>query len=222
MRVAAKVLVVTALACLPACTSTKVAGKFEGEPVCADFSISDNMMKGSLRYPVKITIYEEGDEDDPMWERVRYGKRSASDKATVFAIADGDEEYVVRWAQCPNQFAPKPVEAAAKTTDRAGGYACGEAKEYAKTKLVVKAGDASSRVIAWQPAPDSTCWKSDDTPAAPASASASAEKPAPAAPSPSVEASGSAAPEDPAPSAAPSASAAPTAAPTAAPDDKKP
>jgi hypothetical protein len=171
-----------------ACTSTKLAGNIEGEPVCEDFELSGgNVMKGSLKYPVKVTILED---DDPLWERVVYGKRKADSKGTIFAIADDDEEYVVRFAQCPNQFAPKPVDAVTQTTDRVGSYVCGEPEVYEETKLVIREGDASSRKIQWVTPPQGECWTA--TPNAATSSSASAEPAPEPPPEPEPEPSASA------------------------------
>lgn len=197
-----RLLIVSALAgSVVACTATKVTGEVRGEPVCEDFELGGgSKMKGSLRQPVQITILED---DDPLWERVVFGRRHAEDKPTVFAITDEDEEYTVRWAQCPNAFAPKPIGEALRTTDRAGSYSCGEAKPYKDSKLVIRKGDAESRVIAWEAPPESRCWGTDD--GAPASSASAAPEPSASASTTAASTTASAAP-----STAPSASSAAT------------
>lgn len=201
-----RLLIVSALAgSAIGCTATKVTGEIRGEPVCEDFELGGGTkMKGSLRQPVQITILED---DEPLWERVVFGRRNADDKATVFAITDEDEEYTVRWAQCPNAFAPKPIGEALRTTDRAGSYSCGEAKVYQDTKLVIKEGDPGSRVIEWQAPPEARCWGSEDTASASSASAATASAPAP---EPTAAASAAPAAE---PSAAPSATASTSSAP---------
>jgi hypothetical protein len=145
-----------------ACTSPSVAGEIKNEPICADFDLGGAAkMKGSLRKPVQVTILED---DDTKWQRVLFGKRSADDKASVFSVEDDDEKYTVRWAQCANEFAPKPVDDQGRTTDAAVNYTCGEATPYTDAPFEVKEGDAASRVIEWAEPPDARCWAAD-TPA---------------------------------------------------------
>jgi hypothetical protein len=161
------VLVGLASACA-ACTSPSVAGEIKGEPVCADFSLGSTLMKGSLRRPVQVSILED---DDTRWQRVLFGKRSADDKPSVFSVEDDDESYVVRWAQCANEFAPRPVDDQSRGSERGASYTCGEATPYADKPFEVKEGDVASRVIEWAEPPEAECWRGD-SPAAPASASA--------------------------------------------------
>jgi hypothetical protein len=155
-----------------ACTAPSVAGEIKNEPVCPDFSLGGSTkMKGSLRRPVQVTILED---DDTRWQRVLFGKRSADDKASVFSVEDDDEKYVVRWAQCPNEFAPKPVTDSSRTSESTISYTCGEATPYADKPFEVKEGDVASRVIEWVEPPEPRCWAAD-TPAAPASAPAASK-----------------------------------------------
>ena len=155
------------------CTAKNVIGTVEGEPVCADFKLGpDTLMKGSLKKPVRVSIM---DGDDVVWERVLLGKRAASDAASKFVVEDNDEEYTVRWAQCPNIFAPRRVEGESRTQDLGLSYDCGEAEKYEETELVVKAADAASRVLNWVAPFDAACWSAPAEPASSASASTSAD-----------------------------------------------
>lgn len=160
------------------CASPSVTGDVQGEPICADFELGSTktQMKGSLRRPVKVTILED---DEPRWERVMLGKRSAGDPDSKFVVPDTDEEYVVRWAQCENVFAPKRTdEGVDPNAKRGGGYACGEATPYKDVELKIEGGNPASRVIQWQAPPIADCWTSTELdPAASASAEVDEEPP---------------------------------------------
>jgi hypothetical protein len=204
---------------LSACTSQSVTGELSGEMVCPDFQVgmSADILKGSLRFPVQVKILED---DEPRWGRVVLGKRIESEPNTKFVIEDDDETYEVVWAQCVNHFAPKRVDFNDPNAERGSGYQCGDAQEYARAKLEIRAGDVSSRVIGWVAPPDTSCWASmyvreDGTPLPIGSASSSAAPPEPsAAPSAAPSADRSA---QPAASASASASAAVVAPPVVAP-----
>jgi hypothetical protein len=204
---------------LSACTSQSVTGELSGEMVCPDFQVgmSADILKGSLRFPVQVKILED---DEPRWGRVVLGKRIESEPNTKFVIEDDDETYEVVWAQCVNHFAPKRVDFNDPNAERGSGYQCGDAQEYARAKLEIRAGDVSSRVIGWVAPPDTSCWASmyvreDGTPLPIGSASSSAAPPEPsAAPSAAPSADPSA---QPAASASASASAAVVAPPSSAP-----
>jgi hypothetical protein len=141
------------------CTNPSVAGEIKGEPVCPDFELgaARTKMKGSLRKPVQISVIED---DEVRWERVLLGKRTAADADPKFVVEDGNETYTIRWAQCPNVFAPQRVELQLRPEDIASSYGCGEAVSYQEQPLEVRKGDASSRVLTWMPPPEPECWES--------------------------------------------------------------
>ncbi len=112
-------------------------------------------MKGSLKYPVQVGIIED---DEPRWERVLLGRRTANDDKSKFVIPDTDETYTVRFAQCSNAFAPRPVDDTTRSTDVRGTYRCGEAKVYKEVPLEIREEDPSSRVIQWEAPPEPACW----------------------------------------------------------------
>jgi len=205
------------------CTSTKVPGEIRNEPVCPDFELgaAKVKMKGSLRKPVQVSIVED---DDVLWERVLLGRRSPDDPAFPFVVPDDDATYQVRWAQCPNTFAPKKVELDVRVQDLRLDYTCGEAEVYQTVELAIREGDAASRIIEWVAPPEPACWGAEeeaeggDEDAADEGDDAPPEPSASAAPSPSDAPSASAAPSS---SAAPSA-AAPTPAPSAPPPPPAP
>ncbi|RLB49027.1 MAG: hypothetical protein DRI90_24890 [Deltaproteobacteria bacterium] len=214
------------------CTSPSVTGVIEGEPVCPDFAVgaSGTMMKGSLRMPVQAAIL---DGSTVRWERLLLGRRLASDGASKFVVEDDDETYKVRWAQCPNVFAPKRIDSGgSRDADLSSTFTCGEAKVYKELELHIKSGEASSRVLEWVVPPEAECWASvapDQAGSASASASAAPADDAPEAaaePSASTAATGAASASA-APPGATSAAAAPgpaasTTTKAAAPLDKPP
>jgi hypothetical protein len=213
-----------------ACTASNVGGQIQDEPVCVDFELGQAKvaMKGSLKKPVKVTILED---DDVKWERVLLGRRKDSDPAQRFVVEDDDETYTVRWIQCPNVFAPSRVDETSsqkqkRKSPEGATYQCGDGKEtkpYAAIELKVREGEASSRVVPWQAAPEPECWTSTSAAAegeveAEPSASASVEPPPPPPPpEPTASATASAVTTA---SAAPSASARPPS--TASPKGKTP
>lgn len=142
-----------------ACTSPSVAGDVQGEPVCPDFELgaARTKMKGSLEKPVKISVVED---DEVRWERVLLGKRTPADADPKFVVEDDDETYTIRWAQCPNAFAPKRVDMQMRAEDITSSYACGEAVTYHEQPLEVRQGDPSSRVVSWVAPPEPECWTS--------------------------------------------------------------
>jgi len=139
------------------CTAQSVTGEINGEPVCVDFAVGKGgaMMKGSLQYPVQVGIIED---DEPRWQRVLLGQRSKDNDKSKFVIPDSNETYTVRFAQCSNAFAPRPVDDDTRSTDVRGTYHCGEAKVYKEVSLEIREEDASSRVINWETPPEPACW----------------------------------------------------------------
>ena len=172
----ATVLSLTALtAATVSCTARSVTGVVEDEPLCVDFMLGGStLMKGALQQPVKLSVLED---DDVRWERVLLGRRSASGEASRFVVKDDDETYTIRWAQCPNRFAPKRVAIEGRSTDNAVGYTCGEPKTYSETQLEVREGDAKSRVLKWAAPPNAACWEGSTAPEPEGSASAGDEDP---------------------------------------------
>ena len=147
------------LALAPGCTNPSVAGEIKGEPVCPDFELgaARTKMKGSLKKPVQISVLED---DEVRWERVLLGKRTAEDADPKFVVEDGNETYNIRWAQCPNVFAPQRVDLKMRPEDISSSYGCGEAVTYHEQQLEVRKGDPSSRVLEWVAPPEPACWTS--------------------------------------------------------------
>ena len=158
------------------CTSPSVSGVIANEPICDDFYLHGaNQLKGALKQPVKAAIFEDEDEDEPIWARVLLGKRFKTDAASKFVIEDDDEEYIVRWSQCANNFAPKRTDYNDPNPQRGSSYQCGETETYATTPLVIKKRDVGSRVMEWQVPPNPECWVGDGSAPPQASASAAAQ-----------------------------------------------
>jgi len=150
-------LLLCALAILPlGCTAQSVTGEIKGEPVCPDFAVGKTVtkMKGSLKQPVQVSILED---EEPRWQRVILGKRNAEDPNSKFVVPDSDETYNLRFAQCSNQFAPRPVDDK-RPSDDGGNYRCGETEVYHEVPLEIREGDASSRVFEWVVPPEPSCW----------------------------------------------------------------
>ncbi|WP_433936670.1 hypothetical protein AB3662_18545 [Sorangium cellulosum] len=168
LRPGARALVLLSL-CAAACGGPPSPSPIEGEPVCPDFEIGATRapMRGSLRFPVTLTVLEGG---DPITRTTITGRRSSDDPATRILLADDDAEYEIQWAQCENQRAPRARTLARDTKDTAE-YACGNAAVYKTDKLVTRKGDAASRRVHFAAPPKPECWESElpaaDSPPAP-------------------------------------------------------
>ncbi|WP_437291281.1 hypothetical protein [Sorangium sp. So ce406] len=158
LRPGARALVLLSL-CTAACGGPPSPSPIEGEPVCADFEIGATRapMRGSLRFPVTLTVLEGA---DPITRTTITGRRSSDDPATRILLADDDAEYEIQWAQCENQRAPRARTLARDTKDTAE-YACGNAAVYKTDKLVTRKGDAASRRVHFAAPPKPECWESE-------------------------------------------------------------
>ncbi|WP_437737672.1 hypothetical protein [Sorangium sp. So ce1335] len=148
-----------------ACGGPPTPSPIEGEPVCPDFEIGATRapMRGSLRFPVTLTVLDDG---DPLTRATITGRRSSDAPATRILLADEDAEYEIQWAQCENQRAPRARTLAHETKDTAE-YACGNATVYKTDKLVTRKGDAASRTLRFAAPPKPECWESEVPPAEP-------------------------------------------------------
>ncbi|MGK3994186.1 hypothetical protein [Sorangium sp. So ce1024] len=150
-----------ALLCLTlaACGGPPTPSPIEGEPICPDFEIGATRapMRGSLRYPVTLTVLDDG---DPIARATITGRRTGESPATRILLADDDAEYEIQWAQCENQRAPRARTLAHETRDTAE-YACGNATVYKTDKLVTRKGDAASRTVHFAAPPKPECWESE-------------------------------------------------------------
>ena len=170
--------------------------------MCPDFAVGDskNMKQGGLKRPVKVIVMY--DDEDPRSERLLTGRRSDKTPPLTIPVDDNDEDFIVRFAQCSNERAPRNVGDATDATKRVTyGYQCGKPEKYEDVPLKVRKGDPASRVIQWVDPPITDCWSSalkapapaasasaSATPVPTASASASASAPAPASATPSASA----------------------------------
>jgi hypothetical protein len=141
-----------------ACGGRLIPSPVEGEPVCADFEIgaTHGKMRGSLRHPVIATVLEGG---KPISRSTLSGVRMAGDPGSRILLPDNGE-IEVRWEQCENERAPRPVTAAVESKE-AAHYECGKAEVYKTEKLVMKKGDPSSRKLTFAPPPNVGCWTSE-------------------------------------------------------------
>ncbi|WP_437640688.1 hypothetical protein [Sorangium sp. So ce854] len=175
LRPGARALALLSLS-IAACGGPPSPSPLEGEPICPDFEIGATRapMRGSLRFPVTLTVLDDG---DPITRATITGRRSSESPATRVLLADEDAEYEIQWAQCENQRAPRARTLAHETRDTAE-YACGEAAVYKTDKLVTRKGDAASRTIRFAAPPKPECWESE-VPAAepPPAAPAAPEQP---------------------------------------------
>ncbi|WP_437516228.1 hypothetical protein [Sorangium sp. So ce1099] len=142
-----------------ACGGPLTPSPIEGEPVCPDFEIGATRapMRGSLRFPVTLTVL---DGKDPITRTTLTGRRSKDDPASRVLLADEDAEYEIEWAQCENQRAPRARTLTRDTKD-AAEYACGNATVYKTDKLVTRKGDAASRTLRFVAPPKPECWESE-------------------------------------------------------------
>jgi hypothetical protein len=197
------------------CAGPPIPAPIEGEPICPDIEIgaAHAKMLGGLTYPVRLRILEG---KNVMMKMILNGKRLPGDPSSHTLLPDDNAEYVLEWAQCANERAPR--HASTNPKSRGAGkdttaFDCGDAVVYKTDKLVTKKHDAASHAFTFPPPPKAQCWVGEAPPATPAAPPASAP-PAPAAPvlpSPSASASAALTPSaaPPSPSAAPSASTAP-------------
>ncbi|WP_437820029.1 hypothetical protein [Sorangium sp. So ce1078] len=163
---------------IAACGGPPTPSPIEGEPICADFEIGATRapMRGSLRFPVTLTVR---DGEDPITRTTLTGRRTKDDPASRILLADEDAEYEIEWAQCENERAPRARTLARDTKDTAE-YACGNAAVYKTDKLVTRKGDAASRTVRFAAPPKPECWESELPPALPAPSPDAGADPAPA------------------------------------------
>ena len=161
-----------------ACGGRLVPSPVEGEPVCADFEIgaSHGKMRGSMRFPVTVTLLEG---TQVISRATLFGARTKDDHGRVL-VPDDNGEYEVRWAQCVNERAPRPLTATVESKD-AAQYECGQAEVYKTDKIATKQGDPASRILTFAPPPRAECWLSEIPKAAPAPTPAHAPAPEPTA-----------------------------------------
>ena len=194
----AQVALIASAALAMGCAGPPIPAPIEGELVCPDIEIgaAHSKMIGGLTHPIRLRILEG---KNVMMKMILSGKRQPTDPSAHTLLPDDNAEYVLEWAQCENERAPRPIAAASKTRGAAGkdttAFDCGEATIYKTDKLVTKKHDAASHVFAIPPPPKTDCWAGEAPPALPAPV----VPPPPTAPAPA---------ETTAPSAAPSASAA--------------
>ncbi|MGK4005116.1 hypothetical protein WMF31_20985 [Sorangium sp. So ce1036] len=163
--------------CSAACGGPPTPSPIEGEPVCPDFEIgaTRSAMRGSLRFPVTLTVL---DGKDPVARATLHGRRTKDQPASRILLQDADAEYEVEWAQCENERAPRPLTLAHETRDTAE-YACGNATVYKTDKLVTRKGDPASRTVRFAAPPKPACWESEVPPADPPPAPDAGADPAP-------------------------------------------
>ncbi|MBI4701570.1 MAG: hypothetical protein HY744_10480 [Deltaproteobacteria bacterium] len=159
------------LGSLGACAAPSATASIEEVPVCPDFELgaARTMMKGGLRRPVMVTSL---DGSKILSKRLLLGRRTADAPPSKVLVKDSSDTFTIRWAQCANVRAPHPVDAH-KSREEAE-YSCGIEEMYLESRLVVKKGDAASRVLRFVPPPDPACWTSAVPPAGTATASAAA------------------------------------------------
>lgn len=140
--------------------------------MCPDFDVGATRarMKGSLRFPVTVTVREG---DDVIGRATIVGRRTPDERPAQILVPDADEELDVEWAQCSNERAPQPVTGRAESK-HATEYACGEATVYKTEKRKVKKGEPASRKLSFVQPPKPECWASEAPPAGPASTTAPA------------------------------------------------
>ncbi|WP_437947875.1 hypothetical protein WME98_45315 [Sorangium sp. So ce296] len=160
-----------------ACGGPPTPSPVEGEPICPDFEVGATRapMRGSLRFPVALTVR---DGKDPITRATLTGRRSKDDPVSRILLADEDAEYELEWAQCENERAPR-ARTLSRETKHAAEYACGNATVYKTDKLVTRKGDAASRTVHFAAPPKPECWESE-LPAAPAPSPDAGAEPAPA------------------------------------------
>jgi hypothetical protein len=189
-------LVASCLLGASGCSGPPVPSPIQGEPVCADFEVgaAHTRMRGGLLYPVMLSV-KQG--KTVVGKAMLHGLRSDKDKPAHVSLPDGNEDYVVEWAQCENEQAPRPVDGehakkGAPDRGEAAHYECGHPNVYKTDRLVTRKGDLSSHALTLPPPPKGGCWTSE----APSATAAPSAPPPPAAPASAVAppASASAAP----------------------------
>ncbi|WP_437682497.1 hypothetical protein [Sorangium sp. So ce131] len=151
--------------CVAACGGPLTPSPVEGEPICPDFEVGATraVMRGSLRFPVTLTVL---DGKKPISRATLDGRRSKDDPGTRILIPNDNAEYEIEWAQCENQRAPRALSLGRDTKDTAE-YACGNAPVYKTDKLVTRRDDAASRTLQFAAPPKPECWESEVPPAQP-------------------------------------------------------
>ncbi|WP_437330159.1 hypothetical protein [Sorangium sp. So ce381] len=148
-----------------ACGGPPTPSPIEGEPICPDFEVGASRahMRGSLRFPVTLTV-REGKE--PITRTTLTGRRSKDDPPSRILLSDQDAEYEIEWAQCENERAPR-THVVGREAKHQAEYACGHATVYKTDKLVTRKGDAASRTVHFAAPPKVECWESELPPTPP-------------------------------------------------------
>jgi hypothetical protein len=175
------------------CAGPPIPSDVAGEPVCSDYEVGAvrTQMQGSLRFPVMLSIL---DGSTVVMKTMILGRRSEKDPVKRILLIDSDEEYEVKWSQCENERAPRPVSGGADVKE-ALRYECGNDAVYATGQLVTKKGDISTHALTFVPPPKGECWMSDVPQAALADAGAPADASAPDPDAGDMDAGGDGGPE---------------------------
>ncbi len=130
----------------------------EGEPICPDFEVgaAKTKMVGGLRFPVQLTIK---DGNNVVFKAAIFGRRTEKDSPTRVLVPDDNATLTLEWAQCDNERAPSPAEAAGRDKKAAAKYECGKAEPYKTEQLTTKRGDAKSHAVMFQAPPNAACWE---------------------------------------------------------------
>lgn len=153
---------VAGLAALPlalaSCAGPPTVTAVEGEPICPDFVVgaAQTKMVGGLRYPVELTIK---DGSNVVFKATILGRRTEKDPAARVLVSDDNATLTLEWAQCENERAPSPAEAAGRDKKAVAKYECGKAEPYKTEQLTTKRGDQKSHAITFQAPPNAACWE---------------------------------------------------------------
>jgi hypothetical protein len=149
---------------LTGCAGPPIPGDVKGEPTCRDFELgaTREKMQGGLRFPVQVTVKEGS---SVQAKALVLGLRGEGATPTRFMLPDGNSEFDVEWAQCPNERAPRPITGAPSGKDKsqrdAAAYECGEPKVYKTDKLVTRKHAPESHTVVFAAPPNDACWTAE-------------------------------------------------------------
>lgn len=148
------------------CSGPPVPSPIQGEPVCPDFEVGavrSTRMRGGLRFPITVTLRQG---KSVVSHAVLEGLRANDARPTLVSLPNGNESYIVEWAQCENEQAPRPVvgdhtRKGAPEARAATPYECGKPVPYKTDQLITKKGDLATHALTLPPPPMPGCWTGD-------------------------------------------------------------
>ena len=136
------------------CKGPSVPSSISDEPVCSEFDLAGETMRGGLKRPVRLRVLAG---EEVIATVMAYGLSGPAAPPTRFLLPDATTEYALEWAQCPNERAATPFDPRDKKAAKDAGYSCEEPAVYSTVKHQTRSGDPATHQIAMPAPPDAAC-----------------------------------------------------------------